>query len=155
MFVVSARLTNSPKSAMKTRPRGLRGVAAIGFTVLLLPMAATCARGSIPPSFLAQQQEIAVRVYCAHWRKTRRQQALEGEDVKRVVTDLEMLYATAFSACRSGNGQPCLDWLHALVQGLRHYGYSSLRAVCANSGPEDVLPLPGFNFDGDFFRPAL
>jgi hypothetical protein len=85
-------------------------------------------------------------VYCAHWRKTRREQALEGEDVIRVVRDLEMLYPTAFSACRSGNVQPCLDWLHALVQGLRHYGHTSLRAVCANAGPEDVLPPPEFSF---------
>jgi hypothetical protein len=116
------------------------------FSVVLALMRGISARASIPPSLLAQQQEIAVRVYCAHWRQTRREQALEGEDVIRVVRDLEMLYPTAFPACRSGNGQPCLDWLHALVQGLRHYGHTSLRVVCANAGPEDELPPPEFNF---------
>jgi hypothetical protein len=132
---------------MRNRERQLKSISALVFSaVVLILMRGISVRGSIPPSYLAQQQEIAIRVYCAHWRKTRREQALEGEDVIRVVKDLEMLYPTAFPACQSGDGQPCLEWFNALVQGLRYYGHTSLRAVCANAGPEDVLPAPDFNF---------
>lgn len=121
--------------------------------VILIVISATCAPGSIPPAFVAQQQDLAVRVYCAHWRTSNRKRALEGDDVERVITDLEMLYPTAFSGCRREGERPCLRWLDALVQGLRRYGHLSLPKLCANPGPEDVLPAPEFNFEGDAFTP--
>jgi hypothetical protein len=134
---------------MTVRSRRLRNFIGVSVGVVLTLMSQTCARSSIPPAFIFQQQDLAVRVYCAHWRKTRRKQALEGEDVKRVLTDLEMLYPTAFSDCRSEGGQLCLGWLEALVRGLRRYDHLSLTVVCANPGPEDVLHPPGFKYDGD------
>jgi hypothetical protein len=106
------------KSAMNASAPGLGSFVGVGVTLILILISATCAPGSIPPAFLAQQQDLAVRVYCAHWRRTRREQALEGDDVERVITDLEMLYPTAFSACRPDGERPCLSWLDALVQGL-------------------------------------
>lgn len=137
---------------MNASARGLSSIVGIGVTLILILISATCAPSSIPPAFLAQQQDLAVRVYCAHWRRTRREQALEGDDVERVITDLQMLYPTAFSACRPDGERPCLSWLDALVQGLRRYGHLSLPKLCATPGPEDVLPASGFNLTRMSFR---
>lgn len=132
---------------MNASTRRLSSTVGVGFTLMLILIIATRAPGSIPPAFVAQQQDLAVRVYCAHWRRTNRKRALEGDEVERVISDLEMLYPTAFSACRSDGERPCLRWLDALVQGLRRYDHLGLPEVCANSGPEDVLPAPGFKFE--------
>ncbi len=103
----------------------------ISLMFILLLMAETEARGSIPPTLLAQQQDRAMRVYCTHWRRTGRKGALEGDDVKQVVIELEVLYPTAFPACRRpGDEGYCHSWLKVLAQGLRRYGHRSLREIC-------------------------
>ena len=94
------------------------------------------ARGAIPPSFLAQQQDRAVRVYCTYWRNSGRTRALEGDEVKRVVIELEEVYPTVFPACRRpGDSGYCLSWLQVLVQGLRRYGRRSLGEICSREVP--------------------
>ena len=110
---------------------------------LILPLMATAASASIPPTYLSQQQERAIRVYCTHWRRSRHKGALEGNDVKRVVTELELLYPTVFPACRQpGDEGYCRSWLEVLVHSLRRYGHRSLTAVCRNPGSEDLLSAP-------------
>ena len=132
----AARLVDPATSAMNVRTRRRNLLVRLGLTLILILISANCVLGSIPPAFVAQQQDLAVRVDCSHWRKTHRDQALEGDDVKRVVTDLEKLYPTAFPECRSDGERLCSSWLDALVRGLRRYGRRSLRAVCANQGSE-------------------
>jgi hypothetical protein len=100
--------------------------------------------GSIPPEFIARQQDIAIRVYCEHWRKTPGRRPLEGAEVKQVILDLEKLYPNAFPQCRSDAEPPCLTWLEALVSGLRRYGHTNLREVCTSPSVEDGLPPAGF-----------
>src|SRR5262249_8048325 len=101
--------------------------------LILLLTAGTEASGSIPPSFLAQQQDRAMRVYCTHWRSSGRSRALEGEEVKRVVIELEVRYPTAFPECRRpGDPGYFLSWLEVLVQGLRRYGRRSLMEICSD-----------------------
>jgi hypothetical protein len=110
---------------------------------LILSLMATGASASIPPTYLSQQQERAIRVYCTYWRRSRHKAALEGDDVKRVVTELEVLYPTVFPACRRPVDEGyCLSWLEVLVHSLRRYGHRSLTAVCGNPGSEDVFPAP-------------
>jgi len=113
-----------------------------GFAFIAVLASATLAVASIPPELLAQQQERAVRVYCAHWRRTHRNQALEGNQIKQVITDLQVQYPAVFSECRSERERICRSWLDALVQGLRRYGKTSLRAVCGNSNPQEAFPPP-------------
>jgi len=41
----------------------------VAFTFTLIGMASTLASGALPPTFVAQQQDRAVRAYCVEWRK--------------------------------------------------------------------------------------
>jgi hypothetical protein len=67
---------------------------------MLLLIASLCAVASIPPAVVARRQELAVHVYCAHWRRAKRDRALEGDEVKKVIIDLQVQYPTASTECR-------------------------------------------------------
>jgi hypothetical protein len=96
-------------------------------------MASTLASGALPPTFVAQQQDRAVRAYCVEWRKTQSKQPLAADQMnKRVVTRLERQYPAVFPECRTDNQGLCTSWINALVEGLRRYGYRSLNEVCSN-----------------------
>jgi hypothetical protein len=76
------------------------------------------------------------RLLCA-WRRSRRQTALEGDNVRKVVRELERLDPSALE-CRRRQGEGyCLSWLEVLVGGLQRYGDRSLKEVCANRSPEE------------------
>src|SRR5260370_26269037 len=88
---------------------------------LFFPLAwAEMASGTVPPSFVVQQQDRAVQAYCAVWRETRSKQPLDAEQInKRVVARLERRYPGVFPDCRPDHQGHCLSWINALVEGLR------------------------------------
>ena len=114
----------------------------LAFTFTLVAMANTLARGALPPTFVAQQQNRAVRAYCVEWRKAQGKQPLTADQMnKRVVTRLESQYPDAFPECRGDHQGGCLSWINALVGGLRRYGQRSLNEVCSNvRGEGDRFP---------------
>jgi hypothetical protein len=114
----------------------------LAFTFTLAAMANTLARGALPPTFVAQQQNRAVRAYCVEWRKTQAKQPLSADQMnKRVVTRLERQYLDVFPECRGDHEGRCLSWINALVEGLRRYGQRSLNEVCSNvRGEGDRFP---------------
>jgi hypothetical protein len=117
----------------------MKGVHELLFVCLgwaLLLIAGAGASGSIPPPFVAQQQERAMRVYCAHWRNSGHKEALEGDEVKRVVIELQLRYPDVFPSCREANERFCQSWLKVLVESLRHYGRRRLAEICS----EQLLP---------------
>ena len=82
----------------------------LAFTFTLAAMANTLARGALPPTFVAQQQNRAVRAYCVEWRKTQGKQPLSADQMnKRVVTRLESQYPDAFPECRGDHQGGCLS----------------------------------------------
>ena len=104
-------------------------------------MASTLASGVVPPTFVAQQQDRAVRAYCAEWRKTHGKQPLSAEQMnKRVIARLERQYPTVFPDCRPNDQGNCLSWINALVEGLRRYGQRTLKSVCANLHDQQDAP---------------
>ncbi len=105
--------------------------------VLTLPlMAGAVANGSIPPAFVAQQQDRAMRVYCEHWRRSGHKEALEGDEVRRVVIELQILYPTVFPLCREARERFCQSWLQVLVESLRQYGRRGLWEICPEYSQE-------------------
>jgi hypothetical protein len=113
------------------------------FTFAWAAMAATMARGTVPPTFAVQQQDRAVQAYCAQWRESRGRQPLDAEEMnKRVVTDLERRYPAVFPECRRDHQGRCLSWINAMVEGLRRYGHRSLDDVCSNLPNEGAAPQP-------------
>ena len=105
----------------------------LAFTLTLIGMASTLASGALPPSFIAEQQDRAVRAYCVEWRKTQGKQLLSADQMnKRVVTRLERQYPDVFPECRADHQGQCLSWINAMVEGLRRYGQRSLNEVCSN-----------------------
>jgi len=105
----------------------------LAFTFTLIGMASTLASGALPPTFVAQQQDRAVRAYCVEWRRTQGKQPLSDDEMnKRVVRRLERRYPTVFPECRADHQGQCLSWINALVEGLRRYGHRSVNAVCSN-----------------------
>src|ERR1700688_5031645 len=105
----------------------------LAFTFALIMMASTLASGALPPTFVAQQQDRAVRAYCIEWRRTQGKQPLSADQMnKRVVTRLERRYPEVFTECRPDHQGQCLSWINALVEGLRRYGQRSLNEVCSN-----------------------
>ena len=102
--------------------------------VLVLAMTASVIGNSaLPPVFAVQQQERAVRAYCAEWRATRGIHPLDAKQLnRRVVTRLEMQYPTVFPECRPDDRVPCPDWIEAMIAGLKHYGQRSLNSVCSS-----------------------
>jgi hypothetical protein len=114
--------------------------------LILAVTASSPANGALPPIFAVQQQERAVRAYCAEWRDTQSIHPLDAEQLnQRVVTRLEMQYPTIFPNCRLGQRVPCRDWIKALVTGLRQYGDRSLKLVCAIFQDEGAASQPGSN----------
>jgi hypothetical protein len=95
--------------------------------------ASAIANGALPPVLAVQQQDRAVRAYCAVWRETHGIHPLDAEQLnQRVVTRLEMQYPTVFPECRPGDRVPCPGWIKAMVAGLRHYGERSIKSVCSS-----------------------
>ena len=105
----------------------------LAFTLTLTGMASTLGSGALPPAFIAEQQDRAVRAYCVEWRKTQGKQPLSADLMnKRVVTRLERQYPDVFPECRADRQGQCLSWINAMVEGLRRYGQRSLNEVCSN-----------------------
>ena len=105
---------------------------AIGLVLILPLIVGTGAGASTLPRTLLEHEDRALSVYCAHWRRSRRQTALEGDNVRKVVRELERLDPSALE-CRRPQGEGyCLSWLEVLVGGLQRYGDRSLKEVCAN-----------------------
>jgi hypothetical protein len=102
------------------------------------------ADGALPPISAVQQQERAVRAYCAEWRETQNIHPLDAEQLnQRVVTRLEMRYPTVFPNCRPGQRVPCRGWIKAVVTGLRQYGERSIKSVCSSFQDEGAASQPG------------
>ncbi len=120
-------------------PQRLILILALSFAAIV--MASRFAGGAVPSTFVAQQQDRAVRAYCAEWRKT--QGKLNADQMnKRVLFRLEKLYPAVFPECRPNYRGDCLSWLNALVRGLRRYGQRSLESVCSNLEGERETPQP-------------
>ena len=114
----------------------------LAFSFALAAMASTLASGALPPTFVTQQQDRAVRAYCVEWRKTQGKQPPSADQMnKRVVTRLERWYPDAFPECRADHQGRCLSWINALVKGLRRYGPRSLNEVCSNLQAEGEAVL--------------
>ena len=110
---------------------------------VLAVTASTLATGALPPNFAVQQQERAVRAYCAEWRETQTIHPLDAEQLnQRVVTRLEMQYPTVFPECRMGDSVPCPGWIKAMVAGLRQYGERSIKSVCSSFEDEGEANQP-------------
>jgi hypothetical protein len=102
---------------------------AFGLTLI----ASTLASGALPPPFVAQQQDRAVRAYCLEWHKAQGKQPLSADRMnKLVVRRLERRYPEVFPECRTDYQGDCLSWINALVEGLRRYGQRTLNDVCSN-----------------------
>jgi hypothetical protein len=101
---------------------------------LALAMTANAVGNSaLPPVFAVQQQERAVRAYCAEWRATHGIHPLDAEQLnRRVVARLEMQYPTTFPECHPDDRVPCPGWIEAMITGLKHYGQRSLTSVCSS-----------------------
>jgi hypothetical protein len=119
------------------KPCGAALKLAVGLA--LIAAAGGLARGSLPPAFAVQQQDRAVRAYCAEWRNARGKLAAD-EMNRRVIVRLEQRYPTVFPDCRPGDRRTCLGWVNALVEGLRRYGRRSLRSVCAEFQEKPETP---------------
>jgi hypothetical protein len=95
--------------------------------------ASAIGNSALPPVFAVQQQERAVRAYCAEWRATHDIHPLDAKQLnRRVVARLEMQYPTVFPECRPDDPVPCPGWIEAMIAGLKHYGQRSLKSVCAS-----------------------
>ena len=96
-------------------------------------MASTIGNGALPPIFAVQQQDRAVRAYCAEWRTIHGIHPLDAKQLnQRVVTRLEMQYPTVFPECRPVDRVPCPGWIEAIIAGLKHYGQRSVKSVCSS-----------------------
>src|SRR5215469_16838149 len=89
------------------------------------------AAGAVPPVFVVEQQDRAVRAYCAEWRKTHNTLSADQMN-KRVTLRLKERFPAVFPDCRSDGRENCVSWLSALVEGLRRYGSRSLGSVCSD-----------------------
>ena len=88
---------------------------------------------ALPPAFAVQQQDRAVRAYCAEWRAIHRIHPLDARQLnQRVVTRLEMQYPTVFPECRPVDRVPCPGWIDAMITGLQRYGHRSMKSVCSS-----------------------
>jgi hypothetical protein len=95
--------------------------------------ASTIANGALPRVFAVQQQDRAVRAYCAEWRETHGIRPLDANQLnRRVVTRLETQYPTVFPECRPSDRVPCPGWIKATIDGLRHYGERSVKSICSS-----------------------
>ena len=95
----------------------------LAFSSALVVISSTLASAALPSTFVAQQQDRAVRAYCVEWRKTQGKQPLSADQMnKRVVTRLERQYPEVFPECRADHQGRCMSWINALVEGLRRYG---------------------------------
>ena len=121
----------------------------LAFTSALVVMASTLASAALPPTFVAQQQDRAVRAYCVEWRKTQGKQPLSADQMnKQVVTRLERRYPEVFPECRADHQGRCMSWISALVEGLRRYGQHSLHEVCSNLQAEGAVSNRGSSSSG-------
>ncbi len=90
-------------------------------TLVLALTASVIGNGALPPISAVQQQDRAVRAYCAEWRATHGVHLLDAKQLnRRVVTRLEMQYPTVFPECRPVDRVPCPDWIEAMIAGLKH-----------------------------------
>ena len=95
--------------------------------------ASAIANGALPPVFALQQEDRAVRAYCAEWRATHGIYPLDAEQLnQKVVTRLEMQYPAVFPECRPNDRVPCRGWIKAIVAGLRQFGERSIKSVCTS-----------------------
>src|SRR5579872_3579892 len=91
------------------------------------------ANGALPPVFAVQQQDRAVRAYCAEWRAIHGIHPLDARQLnQRVVTRLEIQYPTVFPECRPVDRVPCPGWIDAMIAGLQRYGQRSMKSVCSS-----------------------
>jgi hypothetical protein len=88
----------------------------LAFSSALVVISSTLASAALPSTFVAQQQDRAVRAYCVEWRKTQGKQPLSADQMnKRVVTRLGRRYPGVFPECRADHQGQCLSWINALV----------------------------------------
>jgi hypothetical protein len=102
--------------------------------VLALALTASViGNGALPSVFAVQQQDRAVRTYCAQWRATHGIHPLDAKQLnQRVVTRLEMQYPTVFPECHPVDRVPCPGWIEAIIAGLKRYGQRSMKSVCSS-----------------------
>ena len=109
--------------------------------------ASAIANSALPRVFAVQQQDRAVRAYCAKWRETHGIHPLDAKQLnQRVVTRLEMQYPTVFPECRPSDRVPCPRWIKATIAGLRHYGERSVKSVCSSFEVEGEANRPLINW---------
>src|SRR5713101_4518647 len=95
--------------------------------------ASAIANGALPRVVAVQQQDRAVRAYCAERRATHGIHPLNAKQLnQRVVTRGEMQYPTGFPECRPSDRVSCSGWIKATIDGLRHYGERSMKSVCSS-----------------------
>jgi hypothetical protein len=115
-------------------------------TLTLALTASVIGNGALPPVFAVQQQDRAVRAYCAEWRATYGLHPLDAKQLnQRVVTRLEMQYPTVFPECRPVDRVPCPGWIEAMIAGLKHYGQRSMKSVCSSFEVEGEANRPRIN----------
>ncbi len=118
--------------------------------IIALALALTASaigNGALPRVFAVQQQDRAVRAYCAEWRETHGIHPLDAKQLnQRVVTRLEMQYPTVFPECRPVDRVPCPGWIKATIAGLRHYGERSMKSVCSSFEVEGEANQPRINW---------
>ena len=108
--------------------------------------ASAIANGALPRVVAVQQQDRAVRAYCAEWREPHGIHPLDAKQLnQRVVTRLEMQYPTVFPECRPSDRVPCPGWIKATIAGLRHYGERSMKSVCSSFEVEGEAKRPRIN----------
>jgi len=109
--------------------------------------ASAIANGALPRVVAVQQQDRAVRAYCAEWRETHGIHPLGAKQLnQRVVARLEMQYPTVFPECRPSDRVPCPGWIKATIAGLRHYGERSMKSVCSSFEVEGEANRPLINW---------
>jgi len=108
--------------------------------------ASAIANGALPRVVAVQQQDRAVRAYCAEWRETHGIHPLDAKQLnQRVVARLEMQYPTVFPECHPTDRVPCPGWIKATIAGLRHYGERSMKSVCSSFEVEGEAKRPRIN----------
>jgi hypothetical protein len=116
-------------------------------TLALALTASAIANSALPRVFAVQQQDRAVRAYCAEWREPHGIHPLDAKQLnQRVVTRLEMQYPTVFPECRTSDRVPCPGWIKATIAGLRHYGERSMKSVCSSFEVEGEANRPLINW---------
>jgi hypothetical protein len=86
-------------------------------TLALALTASAIANSALPRVFAVQQQDRAVRAYCAECREPHGIHPLDAKQLnQKVVTRLEMQYPTVFPECRTSDRVPLYVWLRGTHQ---------------------------------------